>query len=174
MVWIYGAAGLGKSRLGLAYAKHRCGEDYYVHMAGPLKWWDGYEGQQCVVLDDFRRRQLKEAGGFSYLLRILDRYDVDVEVKGGSRRANWSLVIITGQRSPIDEFTYKDANNEERVEEDIAQLIRRLAHVIELRVVGGVVQEVEQIDLLRSRYPHLAVDPLGRSVVFGLNLLHPE
>lgn len=71
------------------------------------------------MLDDFRRRDLREAGGFSYLLRILDRYDLQVEVKGGFRTCAWTHVVITGQRDPISEFTYRGDDGQDVVEEDL-------------------------------------------------------
>lgn len=149
-IWIYGATGVGKSRLAVAYCQKVAGDDYFIHPPGNLKWWDGYEGQQAVIIDDFRRRDLREAGGFSYLLRILDRYDCQVEVKGGSRKSQWATIIITSPRDPVSEFTYRGDNNEDVVEENLGQLIRRLAHIIELRVIGGMVQEIEHTSPLRA------------------------
>ncbi|AEM05802.1 REP 2 [Rodent stool-associated circular genome virus] len=152
VIWIYGTTGSGKSRLAEAYCRKVAGEDYYFHAPGSLKWWDGYEEQSAVILDDLRRRHLREVGGFSYLLRILDRYDCQIEVKGGFRKNKYNLVIITGQRDPVAEFTYRGDNNEDIVEEDMGQLIRRLARIIELRVLDGVVQEIDHTDVLKQRF----------------------
>lgn len=43
------------------------------------KFWDGYRGQEHVVLDEFRG-----AIDVSHLLRWFDRYPVRVEIKGAS------------------------------------------------------------------------------------------
>lgn len=171
VVWIFGGPGVGKSRLAEAYARRVSGGDYFFHMPGSLKWWDGYFGQRCAVLDDLRRGDTFSAGGFNYLLRVLDRYDLEVEVKGGTQRARWTHVVITGPVDPVSEFTYRQADGSERVEENIGQLIRRLARVIELRVIGGMVQEIDHTESLRARYamPE-SVQPLTRSELLGVDL----
>ncbi len=123
------------------------------------------------MLDDFRRRDLREAGGFSYLLRLLDRYDVEIEVKGGHRRGDWTHVVITGQRDPVTEFTYRGDDGQDIVEEDIGQLVRRLEVVIELRAVGGVVTEIDHTASFRERYPSgEGLERLRRSQALGLEL----
>lgn len=43
------------------------------------KWWDGYSGQENVIVDEFRG-----VIDVAYLLTWLDRYPVSVEVKGSS------------------------------------------------------------------------------------------
>ena len=42
------------------------------------KWWEGYEGQTEVLIDDFRKDWCK----FHELLKLLDRYPFKVEAKG--------------------------------------------------------------------------------------------
>ena len=44
------------------------------------KWWDGYSGQETVVLDDFKDYAMP----LVELQRLLDWYPLWVEVKGGS------------------------------------------------------------------------------------------
>lgn len=174
VVWIYGATGTGKTRLAVGYAMAKAGDDFFVHPPGHLKWWDGYEDQPVVIIDDFRRAHVRESGGFAYLLRILDRYDVDIEVKGGFKRARWNCVIITAPRDPVSEFTYRGSDGGECVEEDIGQLVRRLTRIIEIRVLGGVVQEVDHTDRLRARHTPGPIVPLGRSELLGVDLQRPE
>lgn len=171
VIWIYGTTGIGKSRLAIAYAEHVAGSDYFIHPPGNLKWWDGYENQDCIVLDDFRRHNLREAGGFSYLLRLLDRYDIQVEVKGGFRRGTFSHVVITGQRDPVSEFTYRGDDGQDIVEENIGQLVRRLEKIIELRACGGMVIEVDHTASFRQRYPSgEGLERLRRSETLRLDL----
>lgn len=44
-------------------------------------WFDGYRGQEAALFDDFRGGE--DGIEFGYLLRLLDRYPMDVPIKGG-------------------------------------------------------------------------------------------
>lgn len=81
--WIWGKPGSGKSR-----AVHQHFPDAYWKNAN--KWWDGYQGQESVVLDDL-------GGAFLYehLKRWADRYPVIGEVKGSSIGLSYKRFIVT-------------------------------------------------------------------------------
>lgn len=72
------------------------------------KFWDGYSGQENVVIDEFRG-----AISISHLLRWLDRYPVIVEIKGSSCVFTTRRLWITSNLDPqnwyenLDEETYK-------------------------------------------------------------------
>lgn len=68
------------------------------------KFWDGYRGQEHVVIDEFR-------GGIdiAHLLRWFDRYPVIVEVKGSSVVLNAKKIWITSNLSPDDWYMDCDA-----------------------------------------------------------------
>lgn len=70
----WGKTGSGKSRR----AWDEAGESAYTKDPR-TKFWTGYQGEENVVIDEFR-------GGFdvAHLLRWLDRYPVNVEIKGAS------------------------------------------------------------------------------------------
>lgn len=55
------------------------------------KWWDGYENQQAVLLNEFK---MEDYGGRQNLLQLFDRYQYTCWTKGGSRQFT-SKVIIT-------------------------------------------------------------------------------
>lgn len=61
------------------------------------KFWDGYRGQQHVVIDEFR-------GGIdiAHMLRWFDRYPVIVEVKGSSVVLTATTIWVTSNISPDD------------------------------------------------------------------------
>ena len=109
--WFWGPTGTGKSRLALEEA----GSDAY--WKNDSKWWCGYSGQENVIIDDIR------AGHFTFnaLLRLLDRYPLKVEVKGGTVEFVARTIWITCPYSP-------DKLYEER--EDIGQLLRRVDRVV--------------------------------------------
>jgi len=69
-----GPTGTGKSRR----AWDEAGMDSYCKDPN-TKFWCGYSGQEHVVIDEFRGRI-----DVSHLLRWLDRYPVNVEIKGAS------------------------------------------------------------------------------------------
>jgi len=107
--WYFGSTGSGKSRR----ANDEAPAAYWK--PGGTKWWDGYDGHEDVIIDDYRR----DLCPFHELLRLFDRYPMQVEVKGGSRSFVAKRIFVTTPQSP-------QATWEGRSEEDIAQLIRRI------------------------------------------------
>lgn len=83
VIYLTGAAGAGKSKW--AWDNY---PDLYSKPEG--QWFDGYSGQTTILLDDFY-------GDIPYpqLLKILDKYPLQVPVKGGFVHAQWERVIIT-------------------------------------------------------------------------------
>jgi len=72
--WWYGAAGTGKSRKARE-------ENPGAYIKDPKNaWWDGYNGEEVVIIDDFDKFQVKQSGDMK---RWLDRYVFKAEVKGG-------------------------------------------------------------------------------------------
>jgi len=110
--WFHGPTGTCKSRRAYELAPNA----YWK--AGGTKWWDGYEGQEDVIIDDYRR----DLCPFHELLRLLDRYPMRVEFKGGSCYFRAKRVFITTPRCPRTTW-------EGRTEEDLAQLLRRIEHI---------------------------------------------
>lgn len=150
--WIFGGPGTGKTFSAVNLAREVAGNSYFIHLPGSLKWWDGYNNQKCVIIDDFRRSQLSDIGGLSYLLRILDRYDLSLEVKGGSVVREFEYVIITCPDSPVGAFTYHREDDNSVIDENIGQLIRRIFKIVELRPIMGVVEEIDHTDTLKRQY----------------------
>lgn len=107
--WFHGSTGTGKTKS----AFERAPMAYFKTPSN--HWWDGYEGQEEVIIDDYRPDFCK----FSQLLRLFDRYPMSVEVKGGTVQFLAKKIYITTPKSP----TMTWAN---RTEEDLAQLIRRI------------------------------------------------
>lgn len=57
--------------------------DYFIKAPG--KWWDGYEGQEVVIIDDVHPQRGSEGlSAHGFFLQLLDKYSFRVEIKGGT------------------------------------------------------------------------------------------
>ena len=83
------------------------------------KWWEGYDGQEVVIINDYRKDFCK----FHELLNLLDRYPYRVECKGGSRQFTSKTIVITTPLSPEETW-------ENRTSEDLGQLLRRIDNIL--------------------------------------------
>lgn len=132
VIWIHGPTGTGKSRV----ARSLCNDDYYAKKNG-TKWWDGYDGHENLIIDDFR----DSWWSMTEMLSILDRYEHPLETKGGWRQLRATQIIITSAFAPSD--CYRGCG------EQIEQLLRRV-DIIESTVdVGPTLTKNEEsiIDL---------------------------
>jgi len=105
----WGATGTGKSRR----AWDEAGIDAYSKCPRS-KFWDGYQDQEHVVIDEFRG-----AIDISHILRWLDRYPVLVEIKGSATSLVAEKIWITSNLHPRDWFKDLDSETQEA-------LLRRL------------------------------------------------
>lgn len=106
VVVITGPTGTGKSK----WAADTYPEAYWKPRSD---WWDGYIGQECVVLDEFYGWLPHDL-----LLRLCDRYPLNVQVKGGTVNFTSKNIVITSNKDP--RLWYKNfyfAAFERRVEE---------------------------------------------------------
>lgn len=75
VTYLWGNAGTGKTR-----GVFETYSDVWISSDPTLQWFDGYNGEDVVLLDDYRG----EAND-ALILRILDRYPTQVAVKGSFR-----------------------------------------------------------------------------------------
>ncbi|QBL97863.1 replication-associated protein [Wastewater CRESS DNA virus 2] len=78
------------------------GKSSWCHQQAPLahvkqrsKWWDGYDGQEDVILDDFYGWIQPDE-----LLRLCDRYKMMVEKKGGQVQMLCKRIFINSNTFP--------------------------------------------------------------------------
>lgn len=110
-IWVlWGKTGTGKTRRVWEFANV---DELWVHPGD--KWFDGYDGQAAALFDDFDGSWFK----ISFLLRLLDRYPMQVQVKGAYAWWVPKTIYITSNIHPND--WYPNA-----LEEHKRALMRRL------------------------------------------------
>lgn len=85
--------------------------------SGQTLWFNGYSAQAVVLIDDFK-------GGFGLdnLLRLLDKYPIQVETKGGMVWFQPNLIILTSNFKEEEWYDYH------RRAEHLAALKRRITN----------------------------------------------
>lgn len=108
---LWGPAGTGKSKRAF---EENPGAYWLTLEAGRPLWWDGYEGQDTVIIDDYD-------GEIPYrtLLKILDRYPLQVHTKGNMIHLSATKFVITSNKPPENWYPV----------EDLEPLRRRLSRV---------------------------------------------
>lgn len=116
---LYGKAGVGKTRL--VNDKYPIG-DVSFKKAPDTRWFDGYDAQDVLLLDDFSGAASKMS--LNYVLQLLDRYEMSVEVKGDTVPLLATKIFITTNNHPSTWFKWDNRR------EQYKALARRIHHVI--------------------------------------------
>lgn len=127
-LWLWGGTNVGKS-----HAAHE-GFDPLTHYVKTLEdqWWDGYTGQEIVILNEFRG-QLK----FSELLDLVDKWPKTVKRRGREPVPFLAQKLIVTSCGPPEEIY---SGLVERTASDaMSQLYRRfnVQKLVDTEVVGG-------------------------------------
>lgn len=104
-IWLYGKPRVGKSR----YCHSRWPDAYWKNAN---KWWDGYRGEDVVVLDDLGTDHLAE-----YLKRWADRYKVTAEVKSSSVTLDYDVFVVTSNFHPDQLFAQAPPATQQAIRE---------------------------------------------------------
>lgn len=90
---LWGPAGSGKTRY--AYDTYGIANVYKKTQPAKELWWDGYSGQDVLLIDDFYGWISKNE-----MLAVMDIYPLQLPVKGSFTWAAWHTIIITSNSEP--------------------------------------------------------------------------
>lgn len=107
----WGAPGTGKTRKAFE-------ENPSAYFKPQGEWWDGYTGQDVIILDDFYGTL-----PWGFLLKLLDRYPLLLPFKGGFHQMASKKIIIT---SNVDIDEWYDFINKPAMK--VEALARRITH----------------------------------------------
>lgn len=117
VIWYYGKTGTGKSHAAFT-------ENPGAYKTGKnLKWWEGYDAHEIVIIDEFR----SDFCTYHELLQLLDKYPYRIENKGGSRQFLAKKIVITSCYAPHEVYN---------TIEDKKQLFRRIDKIYECIKAG--------------------------------------
>lgn len=115
IICIKGDTGIGKTY----WAWHTFPDLFSPYYGNSGIWWDGYEGQETILLEEYRGQLPLQK-----LLQVLDPYPLRLEVKGGCVPARFKFIIITTNTHPND--WYQDKPGQFTRDKEREALARRL------------------------------------------------
>lgn len=115
--YIYGPSGSGKSKKALQIIKEN-GYKYYDKIEYSNNFYLGISGEsKACIYDDFRPSDMK----VNEFIKFIDYYTNNLNIKGGSYKNNYELIIITSIRNPHN--IYRSCTDKEETK---TQWIRRM------------------------------------------------
>jgi len=119
---IIGPSGSGKTRFAMDSFR---GAYWKPHG----KWWDNYDGQDCVVIDEMYGNRFS----FTELLNLMDRYPHSVEIKGGTVEFTSRVLVFTSNQEPEDWYDPQRTHQHMRWEDNpLKRRIDQFATVIHM------------------------------------------
>lgn len=98
---LVGPTGIGKTR----WVYDTFGIENVYSKDAENKWWEGYEGQECILIDEYNGQWSIE-----WLLKLLDRYPILGEVKNGHVQIISKFIMITTNKHPREWYTRASAH----------------------------------------------------------------
>lgn len=115
VVVYWGRTGSGKTKAVFDNAT-----DLWIYPGGG--WFDGYDGEKQVLFDDFSGAEFK----LPYLLKLLDRYPMQVPIKGDFISWLPQEIYITSNINPRNWFPNAHM-------EHVDALFRRITNIVEFQ-----------------------------------------
>lgn len=121
ILWYWGPTNSGKSKQAHKDFKD---VDFYRKTSNTEKWWDGYDGHENVIFDDFVFPD--KILDYKNWLDLFDRYSCSVQTKGGMRQLRAKKMIVTSAQNPYEMLKHFDQGG--------AEFFRRITAVFEFSV----------------------------------------
>lgn len=128
--WVTGPSGYGKTTLAFDSVIGRVWTS-----SKDCQWFDGYDGQETVIFDDFRPDNIRA----EFLFRLMDGNPLLVPIKGGFVEWKPKYIWVTSIKHPSHCYSeVEDSNN--------VQLLRRITKLITVTKPPDIVEEVTDDD----------------------------
>lgn len=144
-IWLHGPTGTGKTYRAIQMAKmlmEKHGLNGYYVKKSSTKWWDMYDGQEIVIVDDVRPYESDMELMSEWLQLLNPKSTLQVQVKGGAAVVRAKYFIFTSPAPPGDWFLPRHG-----ADEASAQISRRfqapLGHTMQLQHVYKPAEELE-------------------------------
>ena len=146
VIYICGQSGSGKTTLAKFLAEEN-NYDYFVSGSG-TDFLDGYDKEECIILDDFRSDSLTP----SELFKLCDNH-TNSSVKARYKNkdiSNCKMLIITSIKAPQLLYPW------EQMQEPFTQFARRLNYTYLTILNGGIIDGsiLDKINPLRGKINH--------------------
>lgn len=127
VIVVWGAPGIGKSKK-IWELTNGMKETFKLDKdSGDDVWFDGYDGENTLWIDDFHDSWFS----FTQIKQLLDRYPLRIKIKGSYTWAQWTNVIISANEHPREWYPgVKDVHKE--------AVLRRLTHIEEIQEINEV------------------------------------
>lgn len=112
---IHGPTGTGKSHMANELAPN-------AYWKPPGQWWDGYNGDTEVVIDEFDPKE----HNINDVLRWMDKWPLKVPIKGGFKNYCCEKLIITSHFNPEEWYPLR--------KDEIMRRVKHNPHLVEAAV----------------------------------------
>jgi len=102
---LWGETGTNKSRDQIYDKKGKREDNFIVPNTANLKWWDGYDGEETIVIENFTGSRTCNVDRFK---RLLDGHQLKLDVKGGHTYAAWTTVKINSNLDPAKWYDFAE------------------------------------------------------------------
>lgn len=145
-IWLYGPPGTGKSHHARLFAS-AIGS---VYMKAQNKWFDGYDGEDVILLDDL------DSNALGHLLKIwADKYPCTGEIKGGMVQLRHKYIVVTSNYQPVDLWP---ADGNDPKNKAMCDAITRRFELIRVSV------RCEQVPRLTKKLYHVDPETAGENM----------